>query len=234
VTREQPIQQSMNEFFENFSQNINTCIPGYIESWDSEGKTASVIIPFVDYLQKADGEADIRKITPVPVFCIYPRGGGWSIIHPLKKGDPVMVFFSQRSIDEWAESDGASEVSPQEPHYFSKSDAFIIPGLFPSGNNTGEANETDLILSHEDGTQLRLGKDKKVHFTCDRLNIGSDTASTALAKANTTDSRLDTLESKYNTIVSVSAVSGGLLPPGSITPITPGASTASGKAFTND
>lgn len=230
--RETPIQQSFDEFFENFSQRINTCIPGYIEDWSADEKTATVIVPFVDYYENEDGTADERKYSPVPVFCVYPRGGGWSIIHPLKKGDPVLVFFAQRSIDEWASSDGKTEVSPQEIEFFSSSDAFIIPGLFPFGNNSGKANDNDLILSHEDGTELRLGKDKKIHAVCDRLNIGSDGASTALAKATTTDSNISALEGKVNAIIASSIANDGLVI--GVTPIIPGGSTASGKAFTND
>jgi hypothetical protein len=232
--RSEPIQGSVEDFLSGFSQELNTCIPGYIESYDPATKTATAIVPFVDYFENDDGTADERKWSPVPGYVLFARGGGWSITFPLKKGDPVLVVFSQRSIDEWAASDGKTEVSPQEIDNHSSSDAFIIAGLFPEKNADGKANGDDLILSHIDGTELRLGKDKKIHAVCDRLNIGADNASTALAKASTTDDRLSALEAKYNEVVTVSAASGGFLPPGTITPIIPGSSTASGKAFTND
>lgn len=230
--RSAPIQGSMDGFLEDFSNSLNTCIPGYIESYDAKTKTATAIVPFVDYFDNGDGDAIEHKWSPVPGFVVFARGGGWTITHPLKKGDPVLVVFSQRSIDEWAASDGKTEISPQELENHSSSDAFFIAGLFPEKNASGKANDDDLILSHEDGTELRLGKDKRIHAVCERLNIGSDSASTALAKATTTNDRLGELESKVNAIVASAMVNAGLVI--GVTPLIPGLSTASGKAFTND
>lgn len=224
--RIEQIETSLERFGESAKRGIHTASPGYIESYDPKKKTATVIIPITDFLE-ADGEEptnlDWAPIPDCPV--LFFRAGGWSMTAPLKKGDPVLVIFCQRSIDEWFFSDGKTIVSPALTETHTESDCIVIAGLFPQKNKDGEANDTDLIISHTDSkVRLALKPGGVVDMTCTRLNIGAPSASGALAKATTADNNDTTIQVKVDILASLFGV-----PPIGALP-----STASGKAFTND
>ena len=214
----------------------NTAIPAFVVSYNAQKQTVDVQVPFVDYYEQAGTDEPQTHAWPelpdVPV--IFPRGGDWSISWPLKKGDNVLLVFSQRSIDDWYITNGQGSVSPQDLRAHDISDAFAIPGppTDQTALNADAANSDDLIIRHSDGTTLKLGKNKISSLTGDRFNIGSEQASTPLAKAPAVDSRLGDIEGKVNAIIASSIANAGLVI--GVTPLVPGLTTASNKVYTND
>lgn len=212
--------------FDTFHASMQTALPAWVEEYDPEKKTASVRPVFTDYYLLDDGTSeklDYPVIPNVPV--LFPRGGKWSMTFPLKQGDPVLLVCSQRSLDEWFASDGKTQVSPADLRMMDVSDAICIPGLFPERNAKGKADAENLYISHEEEkTILKLTPDGKFNLIGSRLNIGAESASTALAKGSTSDSNFTALQVKVDAIGALL----GVPPLGAL----PGVS--SGKAFTND
>lgn len=224
--RNNPIEQSIDGFNEALLQGLHTAYPGTIEKYDPDTKTATVKINYSDFYQTEAQNPTNEDWPPIPDCpVVFPRGGGWAFTFPLAKGDPVLVIFCERSIDEWFQGDGKKPVAPQLKTTHSESDAIVIAGLFPSQNKDGDANKTDAILSHKDGnTRLALKPGGHVDMTCTRLNVGASSASTALAKASTSDSNDTTIQTKVDILAAIFGI-----PPIGALP-----SAASGKAFTND
>ena len=216
--------QSLDLAAQAWNRTINTTIPAYIEQYDAKTRTAKVTIPFTDYLD-TDGEpenTDWAQIESVPVF--FPRYGGWSIHAKLKKGDPVLLLFCQRPIDEWFVSDGKTTVTPGLLATHDEGDAIALAGLFPEKNTVAGKDDEKFYLSHKDGNQLILTPDGAVSVVCDKLEIGTEGASAAVAKGTTTDTNLTTLQIKLDLVCGMFGI-----PPVGVLP-----SVGSAKAFTND
>ena len=221
-------EQSLRSIIDYALSQTNTAIPGYVERYDADTQTADITVPFVDYYEVDGLESSEAFIWPVlrSVPVVFPRGGGWSITWPLSQGDNVLLVFSQRSIDEWWASDGRTEISPRDLEAHSITGAMAIPGppTKPTRLQGRAVSGPDLVIRHSDGTELKLGQGKTVSLTADRLNIGSDSAGTALAKGQTTEDHINALKQRVDTLSAIL----------SLPPVVLIGSVKSGKAFTND
>ena len=107
--------------------DVHTCLPGVIVDYDGEFAT---VRPTLDK-QLANGETlAAPKIARVPVC--WPIGdvnGAQALFTvPLKAGDPVLLHFSERALDDWL---GGSDGAPGDPRQFDLSDAFATPMARP-------------------------------------------------------------------------------------------------------
>lgn len=134
---------------------MNTCMPAVIESYDPATRTCSVK-PALKRKYENGTLVERPLISDVPVM--FNQGGKFSITYPLKRGDDVLLIFSQRSLEQWKGSTGI--VDPKDSRKFHLSDAICIPNNpRPSKNvNTADANKTliqddkSIIEMSEDGT----------------------------------------------------------------------------------
>jgi hypothetical protein len=103
---------------------LNTCMPGIVEQYSAETQRATVKFAFKrmttnrEFLTRA-------SVEDVPV--VFPRIGGRGIVFPIAKGDPVMIIFSQRSLDTWLSTGGEIDLSDTRLHNIN--DAIAVPGL---------------------------------------------------------------------------------------------------------
>lgn len=139
--------------------NINTSIPGIIEKYDFEKKIAAVL-PSINLITPTGKILAMPILNSVPVIF---QGSADSVIHfPLKKGDKVLLIFSQKSLETWLAGDG-SVSDPGDPRQFALSDAYCIPGLFtpksPGKVVTGEGME----ILHKD-SMINLLDDGKIEI----------------------------------------------------------------------
>lgn len=224
----QSTESSIRQIIDYALDNANTAIPAYVTKYNSATQTVDVQVPFLD-IYEIDGQSTQQEhpwpeLPDVPI--VFPRGGGWSITWPLSKGDNVLLVFAQRSIDDWWATNGQSKISPVDLRRQDISDAFAIPG--PPTDKTklkaDHVSATDLIIRHSDGTELQIGKAGTVSITGSRLNIGSESASVALAKGQVTTDQINTLTTRVNTISAIL----------SLPPIVHVGTINSSKAFTND
>ena len=137
------------------SQYLNdtcTSIPGYVHEYDTTANTCSVQ-PSVKMTLPNGSNINYPILGNASV--IFPSTPRSAISFPIKKGDPVLIIFSQRSLDSWQVSDGDQIVNPQDARVHNLSDAIVIPGLFPNAKSpvsTLAGQEEDLILAHNIGT----------------------------------------------------------------------------------
>lgn len=107
--------------------DVHTCLPGVIVSYDGELAT---VRPTLDK-QLANGEVlAAPQIARVPMCwpCGDVNGAKARITVPLAPGDPVLLHFSERALDDWLNgTDGA----PGDPRQFDLSDAFATPQMRP-------------------------------------------------------------------------------------------------------
>ena len=220
--REIPIETSIESFTDAVKYEINTAIPASIVSYDEDTRTATVKVHYSDHFESEGTEA-IREDWPPLPDCpvLWPRSNSFVFTWPLPKGTPVMLVFSQRSLQEWSASDGKTDVGSFLLSTHNPGDAVVMPGLSPSKNKADETTEIKITASNE------------VQIKAEKFRFGSFDAAKALAVAEKVDTAIQALEGKVNAIIAAAVAGGGLvLPPP--TPIVPSQTTASTKAYTND
>lgn len=111
---------------------LNTCMPGVIVSYDAATSRCDVSPGFARKFidpslgDTSDGVTFRADITDVPIM--FPRGKDGGITFPIAPGDPVLLVFSQRALDDWKDVGGAAV--PPSARLHNITDAIAIPGLF--------------------------------------------------------------------------------------------------------
>ncbi len=145
---------------------LHTSMPGVIQSYDPETKTADVLpvikTPLYEPETGDEGEAEDLPVIPnVPVS--FPRGGGWHLSFPLEPGDHVTLVFSEAATGQWRTSGEVSEPGDVRRHSLGYPTAF--PGAFWDDDvledDANEDWEGWLVLGKDgDPTQsIRIGPD---------------------------------------------------------------------------
>ena len=132
-------------------QAINTALPGAIVRFESDGKAE--VQPLIKLKF-----ADDTIITPPVisnVVVIQPRTAAGGFTLPVAVGDPVLLVFSQWSIDRWASEGGLVEAGDARHH--SMSDAFAIIGAYSFGE--APALESGTVMSNGN-TKVKLEGEK--------------------------------------------------------------------------
>lgn len=132
--------------------NLHTALPAKVVSFDPANQTVTLAIQIK--MQLADGTgADIPPLVDVPVS--FPRGGGFAVTFPLKAGDEGIAIFSERCIDGWWHSGGAS--LPLDFRLHDLSDAMFIPGICSTPRAIGGFFTDGLSMQTLDGgTYIRI------------------------------------------------------------------------------
>ncbi len=217
--------KSLDKAILNHLRDLNTAIPGFIESYDPETRTVSAIPAINDYWP-TDGDPINMDWAPIPDCPVWYLGGnGFVMAPPIKKGDPCLIIFSQRPIDEWWVSDGKTKVVPDLVDTHTESDAIVLAGrLMPQGSIIGEADAENFNLSHESGKfHMKITPSGEMQVKAEKVKLGSLDASSALAIGSTTSSQLSALAGGVNEVRAILA-----LPPVVLT-----GTIESSKVFTN-
>lgn len=124
--------------------DLHTAMPGYVEKFDAEKQMCDVQPALKRHF--ANGKVEpLPVVTNVPV--VYPRSAQFSMTWPLVVGDPVLLIFSERSIDRWSAQGGV--VDPNDTRKHSLSDAFCIPGGSPSTNPISGVSKDHVRLQYD-------------------------------------------------------------------------------------
>ena len=133
------------------NEALFVALPGKVEKYDPSTQTASIKPLLKRKEEAADGTYSVDTlgvIDDVPVA--HPRGGGNFVHFPLKAGDNVLLVFCDRSIDDYVESDGRTDIEPKEARTNDISDAVAIPGFYPTPKALTNVNSNDFIFGRED------------------------------------------------------------------------------------
>lgn len=147
---------------QSWAGELYVAMPAIVQSFDPAKRTC-VLQPAVS-AQVMD-ETGTRKWVEMPLLLdcpvVFPGGGDVVLTFPLKKGDEVLVIFSDRCIDAWWQSgcpldaNGQLQTQPQaELRMHDLSDGYCIPG--PSSVPRVEAaiDATKATLRSRDGQAL--------------------------------------------------------------------------------
>lgn len=140
---------------------VSTCKVASVETYDPARQkiTAQPLIR-TSYLDEA-GERQTERpaaIQNVPVA--FFGCGKYRITFPIKRGDLVLLVFSDRSLDKWLQVGG--ELDPGDDRQHNINDAIALPGVFDFAHVPTDA-PTDALCIH-----------------ADKILLGSSAASTAI------------------------------------------------------
>lgn len=136
---------------------VHTIAPGIIESYDSSKRRASVQPAFQEVWE--DGAVTTQPIIPsCPVA--FPAGGGFSISWDMKRGDPCLILFSERSLDAWLSAGGV--VDPDDGRFMDITDAIVLPQLQPFSSVTEGAGAGEMRIESESGMAITMTDTGKV------------------------------------------------------------------------
>lgn len=152
--------------FDRLMLGVNTAIPAFIVSFDSDTCLASVrpAIPAKTTIVGMDGEQkisflDLPVIEGVPVCLPSSPSAGLFITVPIKVGDPCLLVFSQRDIANFVKTsavvpagDDSLALEPVAIRHHDLSDAICIPGLFTVPNKISSWNQSAIELRNLQGT----------------------------------------------------------------------------------
>jgi hypothetical protein len=150
--------------------NMHTCLPGRIESYDYTTQKASI----QPLLNKVYTNGDVVKMPILNnVQVMFPRAGGASLTFPVVEGDTCLLVFSERSLDNWREPGGI--VSPEDPRKFDLSDAVAIVGLYPFSEISPAQNNEDVLLTYKNSSITIKVTGELVVNTSSKVAIGNST-----------------------------------------------------------
>lgn len=108
-------------------EDVHVALPGTVTTYSKETRLATVK-PSVRLRSLHGDKLDIPPIQGVPV--IWPGSQDFTVQSTLKRGDRVLLVFSESSIGNWIR--GSGDVDAEDETRFSLQDAVAIPGLWPS------------------------------------------------------------------------------------------------------
>lgn len=135
-------------------KDLHTSMPGIIETFDPVKQLASIQPAIKRIFITREGDIEILTPANLPILInvpiIFPRGGGFSLTFPVKKGDECLLTFCERSIDNWHET-GQVRV-PGARRFHSLSDATAFVGISSLTNKIPNYDDTNVQLKSDDGT----------------------------------------------------------------------------------
>lgn len=151
--RRRSLSEPLRRALRQASSEMHVSLPAQIEKYDYKEQRADVL-PLLRRAY-ADGEVEDMPVIPdVPV--IWPRSGSAQMTMPVKRGDTVMLVFTDRSIDRWLAQGG--NATPDEGRQHDLSDAIAVPGLVPFaefGDVEPSENNDDVLLRYA-GSKVRI------------------------------------------------------------------------------
>lgn len=98
----------VREIVDRALYRLNTCIPGVVETFDATTQTATVrpAIQMRTRVDGVDGVLDMPPIIRAPLVFPYVATAGFALTLPVQAGDPCLLLFSQRAIDNWHDLGG--------------------------------------------------------------------------------------------------------------------------------
>lgn len=155
VERYNDPQENMRVAEDALQSRIWTMLPGIVQSVTVSGgvPVAAVKLAIKGYDNHPDGTRTFHDL-PILPHCpiVFPRGGGYSMTFPIKKGDECMVQFSCRSLDEWWQTG-----TGQPPYDFRKhdlSDGVCFVGLTSRAKPLSNISTTTAQFRSDDGATL--------------------------------------------------------------------------------
>ena len=155
--REESLEGLIRQAFTHLMADFRVALPGKIETYDPVTGVASVK-PMLQRRYFGDSlPTNLPILQQVPV--VMPRSGKAVLSLPLAQGDPVLLVFSDRAIDNWLGGAGVEPADPQDTRQHDLTDAFALPGGWPelrlATHPAPSGDALELLVEH--GTGIALG-----------------------------------------------------------------------------
>jgi hypothetical protein len=212
------IKSVLELYMRNNQKQLNTILPGVVQSFDPATVTAEISLPITGFQLQDDG---LDQEVPYPVLAEVPvayPGGGWQESYELRNGDRVLVLFCQADITNWFLSDGREPVAPEYDELHGLSSAICLPvNLFPRRADKPAFDGANYVRKGDGNYNIEAG----------RVNLGSKGASSAACKASVQD--------PFNTQVAAQIdLLYNIFLPGVFPVLSPVQATGSSKVFIDD
>ncbi len=116
--------EAASSYADAMQRDLHTSMPGIIKSFDPAKQTATVQ-PAIKRIFAGQDAVDLPLCVDVPV--IFPAGGAVVLTFPVAAGDECLLFFAERSIDNWWDRGGTQ--LPSEYRIHDLSDGFALVGV---------------------------------------------------------------------------------------------------------
>jgi hypothetical protein len=135
--------------------DVHTALPGRILTYDKATQIATVELLVLHPAPVSDGTVLLETYAVLPsVPVAWPRGGGYSLQFPLRKGDTGLVIFSEAADGNWRVSGDLSEPGDLRRHDLSYGKFY--PGIGPDTQPL-DPPVTDDEARIDGPTLIRLG-----------------------------------------------------------------------------
>ena len=152
-------------------ENIHTCMPGIIDTYDQPKRRANVrpalMLVMAGEFPGEDGESMERALA-VNVPVLWTATSEYSMHGPLKPGDRGLLAFSERGIAAFKES--GQLATPEKARYFDQADAVFYPGDFGHPPLT-PATTTGMCMQTHDGRRSVRVENDRVELYCGETYI---------------------------------------------------------------
>ena len=167
--------QALMQLVRRMFLEIHTCVPGEIISFDREKQTAVVKSCIRNTIISEDGQVsyvDNPQIIDVPVFFPHSTSSGFSITYPVAEGDQCLLFFSERSYDNWLISGSIQNpIESREPRSHQYNDAFALVGISPYVSSITDFIENSIEIRNSD-RKVRISlNDDQIQIFNDKIEI---------------------------------------------------------------
>lgn len=180
MARELSLQELITSSFEHQMAGVNTCIPGIVVSVDDLNSLMVSVQPTVNMKFKDGQVQEYPSITNVPL--LMPSSSTSAVTFPISVGDPVLIVFSMRGVDNFKLGNGRP-AAPTDFRKFDLSDAFAILAPWPKSksinnpakhvwdhdtkdmvmvHNLGSGTECEFRLKADGSIQIRTNQDVEV------------------------------------------------------------------------
>ncbi len=150
---------------------------GVVEEYDAATKQATVS-PVV---RGRFDQGSTFKYPPIPEVPVrFPAGGGYVLVFPLRVGDFVWLDFADRSLDDWEDSSGDTDVEPASTRRHHISDAVAYAGIRPFGAPLhwhSDPDDADKLIIGQDAyadPQNPAASRKTLKIGPDGIELGSE------------------------------------------------------------
>lgn len=181
-------------------KDLHTSMPGIIETFDPVKQLATIQPAIKRIFKTNDGDTEILTPSALPILINvpvqFPRGGGFSLTFPVKKGDECLLVFCERSIDNWHQFGGIKSPGARRFHSLSDATAFVglssLANKIPNYDNTNAQLKKDdnsvFITLNNDGSldihtddDIRIDSSGDIVGTCENIDITANTKATVTA-----------------------------------------------------
>lgn len=140
----------LNQVISARFEGVHTCLPATVQSYDHRRRKASVQ-PMIQKAYLSGKNESLPVLSDVPV--VWPAGGGGVFTFPLRRGDGILLVFSERNLENYLESGRNSP--PKDGRKFDLSDAIAIPGLYDF-TKTSPVTDADAAVLTFGGATIKL------------------------------------------------------------------------------